>query len=300
MELRHLRYFVAVAEALHFSRAAARLHITQPALSRQIHDLESELGCRLFHRGANARTELTPEGHRLLVGAKALLKAAGKLADEVRGQTTRLRLGHYGSLWLDYFSAALRRFAKKHPGVALQPVELTPGALAKRARGELRHLDCSHIKLHQHGANPAGGQSAQAMGRTKGGLNTKLSALVDQHGRAVALSLAPGPQHDQHAVGPVLASARGRRIVADKGFDADVFRQRLRRQRSRCCIPPKRGRRQPARFHRGYYRCRHQIENFFGRIKVHRRISTRYEKLAITFLAFLQLATILDWLTQKV
>ncbi len=113
--------------------------------------------------------------------------------------------------------------------------------LAKDAEGELRHLDCSHIKLHQHGANPPGGQAAQAMGRTKGGLNTKLSAVVDARGRAVALSLAPGPQHDQHAVVPVLPSARGRRIVADKGFDADVFRARLRTQRTRCCIPPKRG-----------------------------------------------------------
>ena len=58
--------------------------------------------------------------------------------------------------------------------------------LAKGAVGELRHLDCSHIKLHQHGANPRGGQAAQAMGRTKGGLNTKLSAVVDARGRAVA------------------------------------------------------------------------------------------------------------------
>ena len=169
--------------------------------------------------------------------------------------------------------------------------------LAKGAEGELRHLDCSHIKLHQHGANPRGGQAAQAMGRTKGGLNTKLSAVVDRRGRAVALSLAPGPQHDQHAVRPLLSSVRRRRVVADKGFDADVFRTRLRTQRTRCCIPPKRGRRQPARFHRGYYRCRHQIENFFGRIKIHRRISTRYDKLAETFLGFVSLAAILDWLT---
>jgi transposase len=169
--------------------------------------------------------------------------------------------------------------------------------LAKGAVGQLRHLDCSHIKLHQHGANPQGGQVAQAMGRTKGGLNTKLSAIVDARGRAVALNLAPGPQHAQHAAGPLLAGACRRRIVADKGFDSDVFRSRLRTQRSRCCIPPKRGRRQPARFHRGYYRCRHQIENFFGRIKIHRRISTRYEKLAATFLGFVYLAAILDWFT---
>ena len=138
MELRHLRYFVAVAEALSFSRAAAQLHITQPALSRQIRDLETGLGCRLLHRGANARTELTPEGRRMLVGAKELLEAAGQLADEVRGQTTRIRLGHYGSLWLDYFSTALRQFAKKHPGVVLQPVELTPGTLpGALRRGEV-------------------------------------------------------------------------------------------------------------------------------------------------------------------
>lgn len=169
--------------------------------------------------------------------------------------------------------------------------------LAKGAAGQLRHLDCSHIKLHQHGANPRGGQVAQAMGRTKGGLNTKLSAIVDARGRAVALNLAPGPQHDQHAAVPLLAGARRRRIVADKGFDSDVFRGRLRARRTPCCIPPKRGRRQPARFHRGYYRCRHQIENFFGRIKIHRRISTRYEKLAATFLGFVYLAAIVDWFT---
>lgn len=95
----------------------------------------------------------------------------------------------------------------------------------------------------------------------------------------------------------MLPSVRRRRVVADKGFDADVFRAHLRAQRTRCCIPPKRGRRHPARFHRGYYRCRHQIENFFGRIKIHRRSSTRYDKLAETFLGFVCLAAILDWLT---
>lgn len=138
MELRHLRYFVAVAEALNFSRAAARLHVTQPALSRQIRDLETELGCRLLHRGANARTELTSEGRRLLTGAKEVLAAATQLAAEVRGPAARLRLGHYGPLWLDHFSTALHRFAKRHPHVLLQPVELTPGTLpGALRRGEV-------------------------------------------------------------------------------------------------------------------------------------------------------------------
>jgi DNA-binding transcriptional LysR family regulator len=65
MELRHLRYFIAVAEAGAFSRAAARLRITQPALWRQVHDLEVELGVRLFER-AGRRIRLTSEGDDLL------------------------------------------------------------------------------------------------------------------------------------------------------------------------------------------------------------------------------------------
>ena len=169
--------------------------------------------------------------------------------------------------------------------------------LAREAVGQLRHVDCSHIKLHQHGANPPGGQSAQAMGRTKGGLNTKLSAAVDARGRAVAVSLAPGPQHDLKSVVPLLPALRRRRLVADKGFDADTFRHVLRANHTRHCIPIRRTRRASPPFHRGYYRRRHRVENFFGRIKTHRRISTRYDKLAETFFGFVQLAAVLDWLT---
>ena len=172
--------------------------------------------------------------------------------------------------------------------------------LSRRAKGVLRHLDCSHIKLHQHGANPPGGQLAQAIGRTKGGLNTKLAAVVDQHGRAVAVRLAPGPQHDLLAVAPLLRCVRHHRVVADKGFDADAFREGLRAQHTSCCIPPRQGRLHPARFHRGYYSHRHHVENFFCRIKKYRRISTRYDKLAVTFLAFVQFAAVLDWLTHRV
>jgi transposase len=82
-------------------------------------------------------------------------------------------------------------------------------------------------------------------------------------------------------------------------LDADTFRGRLHAQRTHCRIPPKRGRRQPARFHRGYYRHRRQIENFCCRIKACRRIATRHGKLAVTFLGFIQLAAILDWLSHR-
>lgn len=73
-------------------------------------------------------------------------------------------------------------------------------------------------------------------------------------------------------------------------------RARLCRWRTRLCIPAKRSGFWPVSFHLGYYRRRHGVENFFFRIKRYRRLSTRYEKLAITFLAFVQLAAVVDWL----
>jgi len=168
--------------------------------------------------------------------------------------------------------------------------------LIESANGKLRHLDASHIKVHQDAANPAGGQQNQAIGRTKGGLNTKVTALVDGKGRALQLTLAPGQQADVKAVQALILPPKTH-VVADKGYDSDQFRQDVREGGSQPCIPPRSGRLQPASFNRGYYRRRHRVENFFQRIKRSRRIGTRYEKLDLYFLGFLHLAAVMDWLT---
>jgi DNA-binding transcriptional LysR family regulator len=133
MELRHLRYFSAVAETLHFSRAAARLHVTQPALSRQIRDLEHELGVALLRRH-RTRTALTSAGERFLRRAREILRAADEAVAEAKTAGRQLRFGHYGTLWSDYYAAPLRAFARRHPGYALQPVELTPVELVTALR----------------------------------------------------------------------------------------------------------------------------------------------------------------------
>jgi transposase len=168
--------------------------------------------------------------------------------------------------------------------------------LSHRAKGCVRFVDGSHIKLHQFGCNPPGGQHAQAIGRTKGGLTTKLCALVEGEGRLMAAVIAPGQTYEVKASAPLLENLRRILLVGDKGFDSDALRQQMLEQGCLASVPPRSGRRSPAWHHRGFYRQRHKIENFFQRIKIYKRISTRYEKLALTFLSFILLGAIFDWL----
>jgi transposase len=168
--------------------------------------------------------------------------------------------------------------------------------LSRRAEGRVRFIDGSHVKCHQFATNPAGGQSAQAIGRTKGGLNTKICALVEGGGRLMAVAIAPGQTYEVEAAAPLLETLRRVLLVGDKGFDSDALRCQMLAQGCLASIPPRSGRRAPAWFHQGFYRQRYRIENFFQRIKIYKRIATRYDKLALTFLNFVLLAAILDWL----
>ncbi len=83
MELRHLRYFVAVAEHLNFTKAAARLHLAQPSLTRQIHNLEAEIGVRLLNR-SKSQVALTEEGRAFLVDARRVLALATESVQAVQ------------------------------------------------------------------------------------------------------------------------------------------------------------------------------------------------------------------------
>ena len=168
--------------------------------------------------------------------------------------------------------------------------------LAARGQGQLWSIDSTSIKVHKHGFGGAESPEKQAIGRSRGGPNTKLHALVDTRGRALRVLLTPGQFHDLSVVTDLVAGQHQRTILADKAYDSDRFRQQLEDWGLKACIPPKINRRHPSPWHKGHYRRRHQVENFFQRIKEKRAIATRYEKLASRFQSLISLAAICDWL----
>jgi DNA-binding transcriptional LysR family regulator len=122
MELRHLRYFVAVAEERHFGRAAERLHIAQPPLSQQIRRMEVELGAPLFHR-TTRRVELAPAGEVLLERARDIIAAVDAAVDDARraarGELGRLSIGFTGSATYALLPAVATAVRRELPGVEL-------------------------------------------------------------------------------------------------------------------------------------------------------------------------------------
>ena len=143
MDLRRLRTFVTVAEEGSVSKAALRLHITQPALSRQIHDLQQELGLRLFDRVGRGLV-LTAEGELLLGDCRRLLSDAGALTERAqllrRGDTGVLKVGASAVQIEGILSTFLHRYAQRYPGVQVKLIEAVgPDILARLERGEI-HL----------------------------------------------------------------------------------------------------------------------------------------------------------------
>jgi DNA-binding transcriptional LysR family regulator len=142
VELRHLRYFVAVAEECHFGRAAARLHIAQPPLSQQIKQLEAELGVPLLTRSTR-KVEVTLAGERYLERAKAILASLEAAAVEVNriasGEVHRLAIGFTGSVTYELLPALARMLRADLPSIELdlKGEMLTPRQVAALADGTL-------------------------------------------------------------------------------------------------------------------------------------------------------------------
>lgn len=143
MELRHLRYFATVGELLNFTKAAQKLRVAQPALSRQIRDLEAELGVQLFDRTQRA-VKLTEAGNAFLGEAKAVLARADeavKLARGVaRGERGEIHVGYAPSLTVELLPSALHSFHNVAPGVHVKLHDLSSEEMLRGVREGRLHL----------------------------------------------------------------------------------------------------------------------------------------------------------------
>jgi DNA-binding transcriptional LysR family regulator len=150
MELRHLRYFVAVAESLNFTKAAAKLHIAQPSLTRQIHNLEEEIGVRLLNRSKNA-VALTEEGRSFLVDARLILALATESILAVqrlsRGEMGQLNIAYLSNSDFDLLPETLGTFRQAFPHIALNLFDMPPAE-------QFRALDARKIDLGFVGLPP--------------------------------------------------------------------------------------------------------------------------------------------------
>lgn len=148
MELRHLRDFVAVAEILNFTKAAAKLHLAQPSLTRQIRNLEEEIGVRLLNR-SKSQVALTEEGRAFLVDARRVLALATESVQAVqrlsRGETGQLNIAYSSNFNFELLPETLGAFRLAFPHVALNLFDLAP---AEQFRAlEARKIDLGFVGL---------------------------------------------------------------------------------------------------------------------------------------------------------
>lgn len=130
------------------------------------------------------------------------------------------------------------------------------------------------------------------MGRSRGGLTTKIRTIVDADGRPVRFVLSPGQAHDGRAAADLLADLpTGATLLADRAYDSDAIRQWAKECGVWANIPPRRHRKASFPFSKWVYRQRNLVERFFNKLKQFRGIATRYDRLPENFLAAIKLAS---------
>jgi len=140
------------------------------------------------------------------------------------------------------------------------------------------------------------GEHKQAIGRSRGGRNTKIHAIADAKGRLLSILLSGGEAHDCPVGERLLRRAKAaEKLLGDKAYDSAELRQCLKQRGTKPVIPNRSNRKQPFSFDKKTYKKRHRIENAFCRLKDFRRIATRYDKLARNFLASICLAAAIVW-----
>ena len=136
----------------------------------------------------------------------------------------------------------------------------------------------------------------EAMGKSRGGLSTKIHAAVDALGNPVRFILTAGQHSEIKQANSLIAGFSADYVIADKGYDADAFIATVETAEAIAVIPPRRNRKTTREYDEHLYRERNLVERVFQKLKHYRRIATRYERLAITYQAMLSLVAVVIWL----
>ena len=159
-------------------------------------------------------------------------------------------------------------------------------------------IDASIVKAHQHSAGVKKRGPSNEIGHSRGGASTKIHAVVDAYGYPVYFMVSEGQRNDINYAIPLLehVDTSGSNILADRGYDSNQLIDYIYSHGGEPTIPSRRGAKFDCHCDWWLYKERHLVENYFLRLKAFRRIATRYDKLASTFLGFLCIVSILIWL----
>lgn len=170
--------------------------------------------------------------------------------------------------------------------------------LAVEADLQAQSLDSTIVRAHQHSAGAKKGGEKAGIGRSRGGLSSKIHAVVDALAKPLYLLLSEGQESDSAYAINVLShvTINGSNVLADRGYDADAIIDYIYEQGGEPTIPSKANRKFQRKCDWWLYKERHSVECFFQKLKQYRRIATRYDKLASSFMAFACIASIGIWL----
>ncbi|WP_373687593.1 IS5 family transposase [Acinetobacter sp. YH12200] len=166
--------------------------------------------------------------------------------------------------------------------------------LSHDSDNEYAMLDSTIVRAHQHSA---GGKKSQAIGRSKGGLSTKIHARTDALGNPTGFYLTDGQVHDLNGSDVLLDLSLSQTWLMDKAYNSrDRVIDPILEAKSQVVMPAKSNSIDQRDYDRNLYKARHLIENFFAKLKQYRAIATRYDKLAQNFLSAIYLASTIIWL----
>jgi len=158
-------------------------------------------------------------------------------------------------------------------------------------------IDSTIVRAHSSAAGyKKDSGTSQALGRSKGGLTTKIHRVCEALGGTLKFTLTPGQHNDMTQASELVASTQRAFVIADKAYDSQKLIDQIVAQGCVAVIPPRKNRKTPREYDKHIYKERHLIETLFGKLKHFRRVFARFDKTKDAYAAFIAIASTIIWL----